>query len=55
MSTFGGLQSKRVQCDEVWSFVGAKMKNVPETKAEEWGDVWTWTALGGPAEISRAD
>ena len=22
-----GLKSKRVQCDEIWSFVGAKMKN----------------------------
>ncbi len=41
------LPCKRVQCDEVWSFVGAKQKNVPaELKgAFGIGDVWTWTAL----------
>lgn len=46
-----GLRSKRVQCDEIWSFVGAKMKNVPEAKAEEWGDVWTWTALDADSKL----
>ena len=41
------LPCKRVQCDEVWSFVGAKQKNVPlELKGVfGMGDVWTWTAL----------
>jgi IS1 family transposase len=40
------LRSRRVQCDEIWSFVGAKDKNAsPEQKAQGWGDVWTWTAL----------
>ena len=30
-----GLKSRRVQCDEIWSFVGAKEKNAtPEQKAE---------------------
>jgi IS1 family transposase len=46
-----GLQSKRIQCDEIWSFVGAKMKNVSEEKAEEWGDVWTWTALDADSKL----
>ena len=46
-----GLQSKRVQCDEIWSFVGSKQKNVPEDKAEEWGDVWTWTALDADSKL----
>ncbi len=37
---------KRVQCDEIWAFCGAKEKNAkPEKKAEGWGDVWTWAAL----------
>lgn len=27
------LASRRVQCDEIWSFVGAKEKNVPEVVA----------------------
>src|ERR1700684_4585872 len=38
-----GLRVRRLQCDEIWCFVGAKAKNVtPERKAEGWGDVWTW-------------
>lgn len=37
---------KRVQCDEIWSFVASKEKNTsPAKKAEGHGDVWTWTAL----------
>jgi len=43
---FRGLSCKRIQCDEVWSFVGAKEKNTTsETRAKGWGDCWTWTAL----------
>src|SRR5580692_2421610 len=37
---------RRLQCDEIWCFVGAKAKNVtPEQKAQGWGDTWTWTGL----------
>jgi IS1 family transposase len=37
---------KRVQMDEIWSFVASKEKNTsPEMKEEGHGDVWTWTAL----------
>ena len=41
------LPCKRVQADEIWSFVYAKQKNVSRaTKAPAVaGDVWTWTAL----------
>ena len=41
------LSCKRVQCDEIWSFVYAKQKNVPEDKQDQfgYGDVWTWTAI----------
>jgi IS1 family transposase len=43
---FVNLPCKRVQCDEVWSFVGAKQKNTTaETRGKGWGDCWTWTAL----------
>lgn len=45
------VPSKRVQCDEIWSFVGAKMKNVTEGKAQEWGDVWTWTAIDADSKL----
>ena len=40
------LSCKRLQLDEIWSFVGCKEKNVtPEKKAEGQGDIWTWTAI----------
>jgi IS1 family transposase len=41
------VKSQRVQCDEIWSFVHAKAKNVPTAKAapQGAGDIWTWTAL----------
>jgi IS1 family transposase len=42
---------RRVQVDEIWSFVGAKQKNVPESKKNEWGDVWTWTALDADSKL----
>jgi IS1 family transposase len=42
-----GVHCKRVQCDEIWSFVYAKQRNVATAKAapETAGDLWTWTAL----------
>lgn len=50
--TLRNLPTKRVQCDEIWSFVGAKEKNVtPETKAVGWGDIWTWTALDADSKL----
>ncbi|HEX3905984.1 MAG TPA: IS1 family transposase [Polyangia bacterium] len=41
------LPCKRIQCDEIWSFVGAKQKNVPSDKQGQWGigDTWTWVGL----------
>ncbi len=43
-SALCNLPCKRVQCDEIWSFVGAKQKNVAQG-ANGYGDVWTWTAI----------
>ena len=45
--TVRGVRSKRVQCDEIWSFVYAKQRNVPTAKAapRDAGDIWTWTAI----------
>jgi IS1 family transposase len=42
-----GVNAKRIQCDEIWQYVYAKAKNVPEEKKGTFGfgDVWTWTAL----------
>jgi IS1 family transposase len=40
------LKCKRIQCDEIWAFIGCKEKNVtPEKKAKGQGDVWTWAAI----------
>jgi IS1 family transposase len=48
-----GLQSKRIQCDEIWSFCYAKDKNVKGSKAapEGAGNVWTWTALDADSKM----
>lgn len=41
-----GLIVRRLQCNEIWAFCGAKAKNAtPEQKSAGWGDVWTWTAI----------
>src|SRR5262245_11228252 len=47
------LPCKRVQCDEIWSFVGAKAKNVPLKKRGQFGvgDVWTWTAICADSKL----
>lgn len=51
--TFVNLPSKRIECDEIWSFVGAKDKNAkPEQKEKSrWGDVWTWVALDADSKL----
>jgi IS1 family transposase len=49
---FRGLKCKRLQCDEIWSFVGCKEKNVTaEKKAKGEGDCWTWTALDADTKL----
>ena len=41
------LPCRRLEMDEIWSFVYAKERNVPRAKSapREAGDVWTWTAI----------
>jgi IS1 family transposase len=48
-----GVKSKRVECDEIWSFCYAKQKNVATAKAapEGAGDVWTWTAIDADTKL----
>jgi IS1 family transposase len=38
------LPCTKIQCDEIWSFVGAKQRTV-KAGAKQAGDVWTWTAI----------
>ena len=47
------VHAQRVQCDEIWSFVYAKKKNVPTAKnaPEGAGDVWTWTAIDSDTKL----
>jgi IS1 family transposase len=47
------LTCKRVQVDEIWSFVGMKQKNVPAARKGEFGvgDVWTWTAIDAHTKL----
>ena len=48
-----GVKSKRIQCDEIWSFCYAKEKNVARAKAapDGAGDVWTWTAIDADTKL----
>ena len=51
-----GVKSRRVQCDEIWSFVHAKQKNVLTAKAAPHGagDCWTWTAIDADSKLILA-
>jgi IS1 family transposase len=51
--TLRNLSCKRLQCDEIWSFVGAKDKNVPADKMGKFGvgSVWTWTAIDADTKL----
>jgi IS1 family transposase len=46
-----GLNCKRIECDEIWSFIYSKEKNVPEGAPPFAGDVWTWTALDADSKL----
>jgi IS1 family transposase len=52
-NAFVNLPCKRVQVDEIWSFVGAKNKNATteQKAAGTAGDVWTWTAICADTKI----
>jgi IS1 family transposase len=47
------VKAKRVQIDEIWSFIHAKQKNVTKAKAApaHAGDVWTWTAIEADTKL----
>jgi IS1 family transposase len=47
------LKTRKVQCDEIWSFCYAKQKNVPDNLKGVfgYGDVWTWTALDSESKL----
>lgn len=45
------LTCERLQVDEIWTFVYAKQKNVPQEKRDEAGDIWTWVALDADTKL----
>ena len=46
------VRVRRLQCDEIWAYVGAKQKNAsPEKKEIGWGDVWTWVGLDADTKL----
>lgn len=47
------VKSRRIQCDEVWSFCHCKQKNVQEELKGQFGigDVWTWTAVDADSKL----
>jgi IS1 family transposase len=47
------VSAKRVQCDEIWSFIYAKQKNAPAEMQGQFGvgDVWTWTAIEAQTKL----
>src|SRR5205807_526839 len=51
--TIVSLPSKRIQCDEIWSFVGAKDKNIPAKRKDEIGigSAWTWVAIDADSKL----
>lgn len=48
------VKSKRIQCDEIWSFVYAKEKNLPEDMQGKFGlgSVWTWVAIDSDSKLA---
>ena len=51
--TLRNLSCRRLQLDEIWSFVHAKAKNVPTAKKAPpgAGDVWTWVAIDAATKL----
>jgi IS1 family transposase len=47
------LRCEHIQCDEIWSFVGSKAKNVPEGHEDDpnYGDVWCWVAIDSDSKL----
>ena len=51
--TLRNLTCRRIQCDEIWSYVGCKEKNLPPEMRGKigQGDAWTWTAIDADTKL----
>ena len=46
------VRVRRLQCDEIWAYIGAKAKNVSAEKKEiGWGDVWMWVGIDADTKL----
>jgi IS1 family transposase len=46
------VRVRRLQCDEIWAYIGAKAKNVSAEKKEiGWGDIWTWVGMDADTKL----
>jgi IS1 family transposase len=46
------VRVRRLQCDEIWAYIGAKAKNVSiENKEIGWGDIWTWVGMDADTKL----
>jgi IS1 family transposase len=47
------VKAGRVECDEVWSYVGCKQRHVPKAKRpDSIGDVWVWTGIEATSKLA---
>lgn len=51
------LTSQRIQCDEIWAFVGAKRRTIQDDPSvlqrnPDAGDAWTWTAIDADTKLA---
>lgn len=49
-----GVASKRVQCDEIWSFIYGKDKNLPDKLKGKYGvgSIWTWVGIDADSKLA---
>src|SRR6476619_5365032 len=46
-----GLDCKRLELDEVWGYIGNKMRHVREDDDPTYGDVWTYCAIDADTKL----
>src|SRR5260370_6218933 len=46
-----GLDCKRLELDEVWGYIGKKMRHVKEGDDPTFGDVWTFCAIDAETKL----
>jgi IS1 family transposase len=46
-----GLDCKRLELDEIWGFIGKKMRHVKENDDPTFGDVWTYCAIDADTKL----